>query len=1172
MRKETIKTRGGLQLTVETRGAADAVEVSMKAPVGKRCLLHWGVRHDAKDQWQSPPQSFWPPGSSSAGPTAVQTPFAKQNGGAGVVIHLDPSYTYLDFVLFFPDEGRWDNNDGRNYQIALARSDSDKPSASLSDVLRTQIKEGENVFERTFDVEGQWQLAAAVTKLAERYRISLLSNAPGNLVLHWGIARRSPQEWLSPPESMRGPNTTLWQNSTAQTAFTSFESWNILHLEFPEAEAPLGIQFVLKQKEDGGPWYKYRGGNFYIPIRSGIQEPVALGASESTQLADEIIRSEMTHNSWTLMHRFNLCHEMLDRVRNNVDGLALLFVWLRFSAIRQLTWQRNFNTKPRELAHSQDRITQKLAEIFRNEPAARPLARLCLTTVGRGGEGQRIRDEILNIMHRHNLKEVSGHFLEEWHQKLHNNTTPDDVVICQAYIEFLNTNGNQDRFYQVLQENGVTRQRLESFERPIRSTPQFVPHLKDGLLHDFWNFLKILKASHSGTDLETAVNAARGQLDGDLQGLLGFIWEKRNDPNHSPVELVEKLTDARRRLSNQFTNSSGLRELLYLDLALEQLLRGVIERNSHLKFQVKQLADVIALVLENVTLTYEDPELATCFRHWARLQSLPTFDAEWALHAKSGADRISRALSAWIDRFYQLLQPKAEYLGHGFQSEDWTIKLFSEEVVRGSSLGFALSTLLRHLDPLLRKAAHMGDWQIVSRGHGSGKVEVVDSLRAIQRAKYDGPTVIVTDKVMGDEDIPEGVTAVIAPDVTDIVSHVAVRARNAHLLFATCHDRETFERLKSLRGHILQLDVNPGGDVIMQETAVGTLEPKQPERKGESKLTLAVKKFSKYSLDINDFNDQVVGGKSLHLAQLRGKLADWIELPESVAIPFGVFEKVIGLSINKDVAERYNDLMKQAEIGSAEALAKLRETVMTLRAPDELKSALQQSMTSSSLEWPTDWEKTWNRIKQVWASKGNDRAFLSRARMGVPHESLFMAVLVQQVVPANYAFVIHTVNPSSGNKNELFAEVVLGLGETLVGNYPGRALSFIWDKTTQKATILSYPSKSIGLYGSGLIFRSDSNGEDLEGYAGAGLYDSVLLDKPREANLDYTQEPLIWNKTFREELTMKIAHVGLEVERACGAAQDVEGAVAKGKFYVVQTRPQVGLTETTEAQRAPNPA
>ena len=38
--------------------------------------------------------------------------------------------------------------------------------------------------------------------------------------------------------------------------------------------------------------------------------------------------------------------------------------------------------------------------------------------------------------------------------------------------------------------------------------------------------------------------------------------------------------------------------------------------------------------------------------------------------------------------------------------------------------------------------------------------------------------------------------------------------------------------------------------------------------------------------------------------------------------------------------------------------------------------------------------------------------------------------------------------------------------------------------------VLGYPSKPTGLFiRRSIIFRSDSNGEDLEGYAGAGLYD-----------------------------------------------------------------------------------
>jgi alpha-glucan,water dikinase len=138
---------------------------------------------------------------------------------------------------------------------------------------------------------------------------------------------------------------------------------------------------------------------------------------------------------------------------------------------------------------------------------------------------------------------------------------------------------------------------------------------------------------------------------------------------------------------------------------------------------------------------------------------------------------------------------------------------------------------------------------------------------------------------------------------------------------------------------------------------------------------------------------------------------------------------------------------------------------------------------------------------------------------------------------------------------------VLGLGETLVGNYPGRALGFVCRKAELRPVIISYPGKSLGLYGKGVIFHSDSNGEDLEGFAGAGLYDSFLAEEPEHRLLDYQGEKLVWNQNFRDELLRAIACVGIEAERVLGAAQDIEGAVAGRKFHAVQTRPQVGLSD-----------
>jgi len=68
-----------------------------------------------------------------------------------------------------------------------------------------------------------------------------------------------------------------------------------------------------------------------------------------------------------------------------------------------------------------------------------------------------VRDEILNIMHRNHISEKKGSWMEEWHQKLHNNTTPDDVAICAAYIAFLEAGGDARAYWGVLSEHGAPR-------------------------------------------------------------------------------------------------------------------------------------------------------------------------------------------------------------------------------------------------------------------------------------------------------------------------------------------------------------------------------------------------------------------------------------------------------------------------------------------------------------------------------------------------------------------------------------------------------------------------------------------------------------------------------------------------------------------------------------------
>ncbi len=1159
---EEIKTKSGLKLLVEKRSIDNQVEVSLRMKNKRNCLLHWGVCRHVKASWQIPPQSLWPEGTRASGKAALQTPFLSRDGDSQVIIRLDQplSFPVIDFALFFPEENRWDNNHGKNYHIKLPVSE--KPSLSLVQILRDEIKEHEVFFEEVFNLEKRGQLAAAVTKDGSDYWIIMVSDIPGHLILHWGVAYQAPNEWSLPPASIRPEGTVTLDNTAAQTPFLLHERLNHLKIKFKEKEAPPGIPFIVKQI-DTGRWLKNRGHNFYIPIGDLSQKGACLEPSELSGLAEEIIQAEMGDHSWTLMHRFNLCHDLLDRVRNDLKGLALLFVWLRFSAIRQLDWQRNYNTQPRELSHSQDRLTLKLATIYiGNDPKNRELVRLMLTTLGRGGEGQRIRDEILNIMHRHKIKEVTGHFMEEWHQKLHNNATPDDIVICEAYVEFLKSDGTLDIFYKTLETGGVPKKRLENFERPIVTDPDFVPHLKDGLIHDFENYLKLLKSIHSGTDLESAINAANYLFDSEMRHPLDFILQHRGGSDVSPEDLTGKVTEVRHQLNKRLDwdrENGNIRDLLFLDLALEDFLRVVVERSIHSHLSGDQLVDLIGMVLENLRLSHDDDELTECSLQWERLKEMPRFSQDWSLHAKSVIDRLGRTITAFIDFYYQLLQPKAESLGKAFHADSWTITLFSEEVVRGRP-AFVLSMLLRHIDPMLRKAAKLGNWQVISPGQAMGQVEVVDTLKSIQGRTFDSPTVVIAEKVMGDEEPPEGVTAIVTPDVTDIVSHVAVRARNSHLLFATCYDCGMISHLKSKKGHWLHLSVNPSGDVVVDEERTDTSKVQRAKQRVEN-LKIERPAFFTYAVSSKDFNENVAGGKSNNLIGIKGNLPEWIRVPSSVALPFGVFEKVLNEKRNREISERYRDLINLLDDKPEGILNKLQEAMLSLEPPDALIGTLERVMTDEGLGWPEKWDDAWRCIKSVWASKWNERAYLSREARGIPHEDLFMAVLVQEVVEADYAFVIHTANPFTGDRDELYAEVVLGLGETLVGNYPGRALCFTSKKESQEAQVLAYPSKSTGLFGSGLIFRSDSNGEDLAGYAGAGLYDSFMLVPPRKVSLDYTNEPLVWDEDFRKNLMIAISKIGIAVEDALGCAQDIEGAYRQGKYCVVQTRPQVGLEE-----------
>ncbi|CAA0819704.1 Alpha-glucan water dikinase 1- chloroplastic [Striga hermonthica] len=1036
---------------------------------------------------------------------------------------------------------------------------------------------------------GDKELLVLVAKHPDKTQIYLATDLPQPVVLHWGLSMR-PGEWEAPPSTTLPPDSVS-QDKAAETKLTTSSSDDqpdkVQSLEIIiEDDKYVGIPFVLLSD---GNWVKNGGSDFYIELNTSpmkVKKDFGDGRGTSKSLLDKIAELESEAQK-SFMHRFNIAADLMEQASSAGElGLAGILVWMRFMATRQLIWNKNYNVKPREISKAQDRLTDLLQNLYIAFPQYRETLRMIMSTVGRGGEGdvgQRIRDEILVIQRKNDCK---GGMMEEWHQKLHNNTSPDDVVICQALINYIKDDFDINVYWKTLNDNGITKERLLSYDRAIHSEPNFRQDQKEGLLRDLGHYMRTLKAVHSGADLEAAVANCMGysaQGEGFMVGVqinpvaglpVGFPELLQLVLAHIEGEnveaLLEGLLEARAELRPLLSQPKDrLKDLIFLDIALDSAVRTAVERGYEelSNASPEKIMHFISLLVENLALSVNNNEdLIYCLKGWNQaLDMLKSRDDHWALFAKSVLDRSRLSLASKAESYHHLLQPSAEYLGARLGVDPSAVNIFTEEIIRAGSAA-SLSSLLNRLDPVLRQTAHLGSWQVISPVEATGYVVVVDQLLSVQNLSYSKPTILVAKSVKGEEEIPDGAVAVLTPDMPDVLSHVSVRARNSKVCFATCFDSNILGEIQTKEGKLLCLKPT-SADVVYSEVNDDELISSSNSNKGSSvpSVTLVRKMFGgRYAISSNEFNSEMVGAKSRNIAHLRGKVPSWVNIPTSVALPFGVFEAVLADDINQDVAKKLQVLKQKLVEGNVSALGEIRDTVLELLAPIQLVKELKEKMQSSGMPWPGDegetrWAQAWMAIKKVWASKWNDRAYFSTRKVKLDHDYLSMAVLVQEIINADYAFVIHTTNPSSGNSSEIYAEVVKGLGETLVGAYPGRALSFICKKNDLSSPkVLGYPSKPIGLFiRQSIVFRSDSNGEDLEGYAGAGLYDSVPMDEEEKVVLDYSSDPLIIDSHFRSSILSSIAQAGSAIEELYGSAQDIEGVVKDGKIYVVQTRPQI---------------
>ena len=172
-------------------------------------------------------------------------------------------------------------------------------------------------------------------------------------------------------------------------------------------------------------------------------------------------------------------------------------------------------------------------------------------------------------------------------------------------------------------------------------------------------------------------------------------------------------------------------------------------------------------------------------------------------------------------------------------------------------------------------------------------------------------------------------------------------------------------------------------------------------------------------------------------------------------------------------------------------------------------------------------------VVACWGSLWTARAIGYRARSGIAHKELALAVVVQEMVPAEAAGVLFTADPLSGKRTEMVVEATLGLGEALVSGQvePDR---FRIDAASERVLERSLGAKAVSV-------RAEQGG---------GTVTKVEDAADRQA--------------LPDEAISELARLGWQVARLFGAPQDIEWAWAGERIWLVQSRPITSLFPVPE--------
>jgi rifampicin phosphotransferase len=264
----------------------------------------------------------------------------------------------------------------------------------------------------------------------------------------------------------------------------------------------------------------------------------------------------------------------------------------------------------------------------------------------------------------------------------------------------------------------------------------------------------------------------------------------------------------------------------------------------------------------------------------------------------------------------------------------------------------------------------------------------------------------------------------------------------------------------------------------------------------------------------------LVGGKALNLAKMRKA---GLPVPAGFCVTTEAQRVNRGARLSNGLESKIRDFYQR--LGAGQVAVRSSATLEDGSA----NSFAGQHETTLALQGE---EAVCNAVLRCWASGSSARVRAYRAQRRLIEVDQGMAVLVQSLVPAEVAGVIFTRNPLDVAANEMLVEASWGIGEPLVS---GRVTPDRWYLDRDKGTVR----------------RQHISVKTVE-MTSNGTY-PVSVERQKKACLD-------------EGKLQEIACLARRAESLFTGPLDIEWALAKGQFWLVQARPITVVSSVDECE------